>query len=194
MNSFTPKAKTYNVLMGLSKAFDCILQDLLIATKFYAYGLSEETTLLFYSYLKRRGKRVRIDDILSSLQVLISGVLQCSILGPILFNIFLNDLLEVLKNSDIYNVADGNTISVASKNRDTWIETLKNESESVVNWFRNNNMIVNPDKFQLMLLQKYTKKVIQEKLQINNNEIESENLVTLLGIIIENWLSFDDHI
>ena len=194
MNSFTPKAKTYNVLLGLSKTFDCILQDLLIATKFYAYGLSEETTLLFYSYLKRRGKRVRIDDILSSLQVLISGVLQCSILGPILFNIFLNDLLEVLKNSDIYNVADGNTISVASKNRDTWIETLKNESESVVNWFRNNNMIVNPDKFQLMLLQKYTKKVIQEKLQINNNEIESENLVTLLGIIIENWLSFDDHI
>ena len=182
------------VLMGLSKAFDCILQYLLIATKLYAYGLSEETTSLFYSYLKKRGKRVRIDDILSSLQVLISGVLQCSILGPILFNIFLNDLLEVLKNSDIYNVADGNTISVASKNRDTWTETLKNESESVVNWFRNNNMIVNPDKFQLMLLQKYTKKVIQEKLQINNNEIESENLVTLLGIIIENWLSFDDHL
>ena len=182
------------VLMGLSKAFDCILQYLLIATKLYAYGLSEETTSLFYSYLKKRGKRVRIDDILSSLQVLISGVLQCSILGPILFNIFLNDLLEVLKNSNIYNVADGNTISVASKNRDTWIETLKNESESVVNWFRNNNMIVNPDKFQLMLLQKYTKKVIQEKLQINNNEIESENLVTLLGIIIENWLSFDDHL
>ena len=182
------------VLMGLSKAFDCILQYLLIATKLYAYGLSEETTSLFYSYLKKRGKRVRIDDILSSLQVLISGVLQCSILGPILFNIFLNDLLEVLKNSDIYNVADGNTISVASKNRDTWIETLKNESESVVNWFRNNNMIVNPDKFQLMLLQKYTKKVIQEKLQINNNEIESENLVTLLGIIIENGLSFDDHL
>ena len=182
------------VLMGLSKAFDCILQYLLIATKLYAYGLSEETTSLFYSYLKKRGKRVRIDGILSSLQVLISGVLQCSILGPILFNIFLNDLLEVLKNSDIYNVADGNTISVASKNRDTWIETLKNESESVVNWFRNNNMIVNPDKFQLMLLQKYTKKVIQEKLQINNNEIESENLVTLLGIVIENWLSFDDHL
>ena len=182
------------VLMGLSKAFDCILQYLLIATKLYAYGLSEETTSLFYSYLKKRGKRVRIDGILSSLQVLISGVLRCSILGPILFNIFLNDLLEVLKNSDIYNVADGNTISVASKNRDTWIETLKNESESVVNWFRNNNMIVNPDKFQLMLLQKYTKKVIQEKLQINNNEIESENLVTLLGIIIENWLSFDDHL
>ena len=56
-----------------------------------------------------------------------------SILGPILLNIFLNDLLEVLKNSDVYNVADDNTISVASKNRDTLLETLKNESESAVN-------------------------------------------------------------
>ena len=55
-------------------------------------------------------------------------------------------------------------------------------------------MIVNPDKFQLMLLQKSTKKVIQEKLQIDNNEIESENSVTLLGIPIDNRLSFDDHI
>ena len=88
--------------MDLSKAFDYIPYDLLIA-KLYAYGLSEETTTFFYSYLKRRGQRVRIDDILSSLQVLISGVPQGSILGPILFNIFLNDLLEVLKNSDIYN-------------------------------------------------------------------------------------------
>ena len=80
------------------------------------------------------------------------------------------------------------------KIRDTLLETLKNESESAVYWFRNNNMIVNPDKFQLMPLQKSTKKVIQEKLQIDNNEVESENLLTLLGITIDNRLSFDDHI
>ena len=138
--------QTGTVLMNLSKAFNCILHDLLIA-KLYAYGLSEETTSFFYSYLKRRGQRVRIDDILNSLQVLISGVTQGSILGPTLFNIFLDDLLEVLKNSDIYNFEDDNTISVASKNRDTLLETLKNKSESAVNWFKSNNMIVNPDKF-----------------------------------------------
>ena len=55
-------------------------------------------------------------------------------------------------------------------------------------------MIGNPDKFQLMLQLKSTKKVIQEKLQISNNEIESENSLTLLGITIGNRLSFDDHI
>ena len=95
-------------------------------------------------------------------------------------------MLEVLKNSDIYNFADDKTISVASKKRDTLLETLKNESESEVNWFRNNNIIVNTNKFQLMLL--------QEKLQIDSNEIKSKNSVTLLGITIDNRLSFDDHI
>ena len=55
-------------------------------------------------------------------------------------------------------------------------------------------MIVNPDKFQLMFLQKSAKKVIQEKLQIDNKEIESENSVTLLAITIDNQLPFDDHI
>ena len=54
--------------------------------------------------------------------------------------------------------------------------------------------MVNPDKFQLMLLQKSTKKVIQEKPQIDNNQTESENLVTPLGITIKNRLSFGDHI
>ena len=72
-------------------------------------------------------------------------------------------MLEVLKNSNIYNFADDNTISVVSKKkRDILLETLKNESELVVNWFRNNNMIVNTDKIQLMHLQKSAKKVIQE--------------------------------
>ena len=61
------------VVMDLSKPFDCIPHGLLIA-KLNAYGLSEETTTFFYSQLKRREQRVRINDILSSLQVLISGV------------------------------------------------------------------------------------------------------------------------
>ena len=119
------------------------------------------------------------------MQVLISGVPHGSILDSILFNIFPNNLLEVLKYSDIYNFADDNIISVASKNRDTLLKTLKNEFELAMNWFRDINMIMNPDKLQLMPLKKSPKKVIQEKLQINNNEIESGNSVTLLGITID---------
>ena len=73
MRALVENFQINTVLIDLSKAFGCIPYDLLIA-KLYAYDLSEETTTLFYSYLNRRGKRVKTDDILTSLQVLISGV------------------------------------------------------------------------------------------------------------------------
>ena len=79
--------------MDLSKAFDYISHDLLKA-KLYAYGFSEKSATFLYSYLKGR----KFDDILSTFQSLISGVPQGSILDPILFNIFLNDLLTTLEN------------------------------------------------------------------------------------------------
>ena len=83
-----------------------------------------------------------------------SGVSQGPTIGQILFHIFLNDLVQVVKNSDIYNFADDNTISVAPKNRDTLLGALINKSKLAVNWFRNNNLIVNSNK--LMLLQKFS--------------------------------------
>ena len=70
------------------------------------------------------------------MQVFFSEILWGSIHGSIFYKKFLDDLLEVLKTSDIYNFAVCNTISVSSKNRDTLLETLINESESAINWFR----------------------------------------------------------
>ena len=76
------------VLMDLSKAFDCIPHDLLIA-KLHAYGFSLKTVTFIYSYLKRRKQKVKVNFILNDFLTLLSGVPQGSILGRILFNIFL---------------------------------------------------------------------------------------------------------
>ena len=181
--------------MDLSKAFDCIPHDLLIA-KLHAYGFSLKTVTFIYSYLKRRKQKVKVNNVLSDFLTLLSGVPQGSILGPILFNIFLNDLLSTLKLSDLFNFADDNTISATADNIDHLMLTLKHESELAVKWFTENQMIVNPDKFQAMILQnsRNSKNYEPVKLEIESAKIETKNTANLLGITIDNKLYFEEHV
>ena len=79
------------LLTDLSKAFDCLPHDLLIA-KLDAYGFKNDALYLIFNYLNNRKQRVKINSSFSSFQNIISGVPQGSLLGPLLFNIFLTDI------------------------------------------------------------------------------------------------------
>ena len=116
---------------------------------------------------------------------------QGSILGQILFNIFINDLFFWLTKSDLDNFADDNTIAVTCKNLNDLLRTLEKESESAVDWFRNNKIIANPDTFQTIIMNKRRKNKKRHKLKIYNNEIQTTKSVNLLSIEIDNQLSFN---
>ena len=115
------------LLTDLSKAFDCLSHELLIA-KLHAYGFSISALRLIYSYLANRKQRTKINSSYSSWEEIIFGVPQGSILGPLLFNIFLCDMFFVLRQTDFASFADDNTPYVEANNIDEVITVLENDS------------------------------------------------------------------
>ena len=159
--------------MDLSKAFDCIPHNLLIA-EFHAYGLSFEMVTFLNLYLKWK-QNVKINNIVIEFQNILSCVPQGSIVGTILFRIFLNDLFFCIKKSNLHNLADDYTKAATCNTLAGLLKTLEEESESVVCWFKQNEIIVNADKFQKIILNKESE--AKYKLVINNNNIESTKSV-----------------
>ena len=124
---------------------------------------------------------------------IVSGVPQCSILRPLLFNVFINDICHFLDKSSLYNYADDNTLSYAHSKYDTLIHTLQQDCTSTLQWFNVNKMKANTSKFQAISFGKRGTRDIKN-LTFENTTIHCENSVVLLGIEIDHSLTFSIHI
>ena len=112
------------LLTDLSKAFDCIPHNLLLA-KLSAYGLDISSVTYIKDYLSHRKQKVKINNVFSNYTEILFGVPQGSILGPLLFNIFLSDLFLFLPDTDIISYADDNTPYSVGNSEDQVITDIK---------------------------------------------------------------------
>ena len=171
------------ILMDLSKAFDCLSHDLLLGM-LRAYGLTEKACSFVGSYLSNRKQQVKLGPHCSDWAGSIKGVPQGSILGPLLFNIFINDIFHALGQSSLYNYADDNTLSYSHCNPETVAHTLQQDCSSVLLWFKENQMKANPDKFQAISFSKKGNRQITD-FTFGNTTIQCEDSVVLLGIEVD---------
>ena len=120
------------------------------------------------------------------------GVSQGIILGPLLFNIFLNDIFFFLKDANLGNYADDSTLYACNKNLETAICNLRQEFSILSNWFYDNYMVLNPGKCHFMLFG--VKENEQFDLLCNDIILKHSSHKKNIGVAIDNKLSFDEHI
>ena len=181
------------ILMYLSKAFDCLPHDLVIA-KLAASGFEKNMICYIYSYLKSRKQCVSVNNIKSTFEEIISGVPQGSIVGPILFNIFFNDFFYFILVASAHNFADDNTLSSFAKTIENLVSILESESEIAINRFKINHMIVNLGKFQAIIFDEHKGKSTNRTININQKKIKAVAKVKLLETEIDDKLNFNHHI
>ena len=134
---------------------------------------------------------MKINDTESLLKRLSSGVPQGSIVGPILFNIFTNDLLLYINKVKLVNFADDDTIYAVKRDL---LRLLEKENEVAIKRFSDNNMIINAKKFQAIIINRQNRSNHNCCSTINNAEIKSKDSVTLLGIEFHNKLNFEKYL
>ena len=176
--------------MELSKIFGTINQDLLLA-KPHAYGFSKNALNLMCSYLKNRKQRVQINNNFSAAKTVIAGVPQGSIDGPLLFNLFIKDLVFFLTETILSNYADDNNLFCIGKDINKVKNTLAKDFGIVTNWFYENFMVLNSKKYHFMCI---GRDVENETFTFKAACYKNSKEEVILGITIDNKLNFDSHI
>ena len=125
------------------------------------------------SYLTNRKQCVKLGSIKSDFDAILKGVPQEFILGPVLFNIFINDIFHFVKSCSLYNYADDKTVSCSDNSLENVICKLSEDSVLLIRWFLNNKMKASPEKIQAIAVGEKTK-VEDITFNLDNNIIKCE--------------------
>ena len=181
-----------SMFIDLRKAFDTVNHDLLLE-KLSRYNFSRCSVNLIKNYLQNRFFRVQIKDTLSNLTPIKIGVPQGSILGPLLFLIYINDLCKLQLSVKICLFADDTTVYSSSKTFDESTKILCTDMLMICDWFTKNRLVINWSKTKAMFINRNATS-LPDHLKISGNDVEFVNSFKLLGVLIDSQLNFSNHI
>ena len=185
------------VFLDLKKAFDLVDHDILL--KKLAIYLKNSSSLPFFKYLHNRTQYILLHGSYSTKESVKCGVPQSSVLGLILFSLFINDLPLHMKDVsvDCDMLADDTTLHTSGKDIMQIRSNMQDSLDQVSNWYDNNRMVINPIKTKSMTVatrQKHQLSPLPLDLVLNGAKIDQVSEHRLLGITIDNKLCWDSHI
>jgi hypothetical protein len=189
------KAATATVFLDLKKAFDTVDHEILTG-KLKSFGLANREILWFQNYLSDRKQCVKTNDLTSSPQNINTGVPQGSILGPLLFTLYINDIETCVENSNLHLYADDTVIYASGTDPNEISCILTADLLKIENWLCRNKLTLNIDKTKWML---FSTKPLQSrfssiKITISKKPFEKVDNFKYLGIKLDEQLCWNDHI
>ena len=186
------------IFLDFKKAFDLVNHNILLK-KLEVYIQNHRLMSLFKSYLNNRTQSVYINGSCSTLSAIHCGVPQGSVLGPLLFCIFINDLPLHLTNKDVACdlFADDSTLHTSNANINVVQSSLQQGIYDVVDWCKVNHMVLHPGKTKCMVItsrQKHQIRPLNLHLSLCQKSIEQVSEHRVLGIIIDKELKWQAHI
>ena len=197
------------LFLDLSAGFDVINLDLLLC-KLSCYNLDQNTLQWFENYLKGRKQCVQIESAFSPYLPVPWGVPQGSILGPLLFLLFINELAEVVKEDDeeehditeeshVVIFADDNSPTTSNADPEELMEDIQTDANKITTWFANNDMVCSGEKTKLLLIttnaNRADKLAGETKSIVVNGEVKEESVSEkLLGLVINNSCNWKSHL
>ena len=189
------RSPTIATFIDFRKAFDCVQHPILL-DNLVAMGLDNSVVEWVKSYLTERKQRVLANDTYSSYQTVTQGVPQGSVLGPLFYIVYANDLARIIKNCKIAMYADDAVLYISHPNNDIAVQRMQEDLDSLSRWCHDNSIMANTDKTKIMMFgsTNMLNKLTPFELRLEGKVLQRVTSYKYLGITLDSQLNYNLHV